>query len=298
MIQALRTPDDCFAHLPGYPFNSNYIDDLAGYVGLRMHYLDESPRNAKHVFLCLHGEPTWSYLYRKMLPVFKDAEHRVVIPDMFGFGRSDKPVDENIYTFDFHRRTIMLLIERLDLTNINLVCQDWGGLLGLTMPMDMPGRFSSFLLMNTMLGTGDVPLSEGFLAWRAWTNKNPDMAVGKLMARTCPHLSAEECSAYDSPFPDIRYKAGVRRFPNIVPDTPDSPGAELSRRARKWLNTEWSGATFMAIGMKDPVLGPSVMKQLKNIIRNCPEPYEVEHAGHFTQEWGEDIARKALEVIG
>jgi len=297
MIQALRTPDERFAYLPGYPFNPNYIDDLADYVGLRMHYLDEGPRNAKQVFLCLHGEPTWSYLYRKMLPVFKDAGHRVVIPDMFGFGRSDKPVDENIYTFDFHRRTIMLLIERLDLIDITLVCQDWGGLLGLTMPMDMPGRFSRFLLMNTMLGTGDVPLSEGFLAWRAWTNKNPDMAVGKLMARTCPHLSSEECSAYDSPFPDIRYKAGVRRFPNIVPGTPDAPGAELSRRARKWLNTEWSGTTFMAIGMKDPVLGPSVMRHLKNIIRNCPEPYEVEHAGHFTQEWGEDIARKALEVI-
>ena len=297
MIQALRTPDERFAHLPGYPFNSNYIDDLAGYVGLRMHYLDEGPRNAKQVFLCLHGEPTWSYLYRKMLPVFKDAGHRVVIPDMFGFGRSDKPEDENIYTFDFHRRTLMLLIERLDLTNITLVCQDWGGLLGLTMPMDMPERFSRFLLMNTMLGTGDVPLSEGFLAWRAWTNKNPDMAVGKLMARTCPHLSTEECSAYDSPFPDIRYKAGVRRFPNIVPDTPDAPGAELSRRASKWLSNEWSGATFMAIGMKDPVLGPSVMRHLRNIIRNCPEPYEVEHAGHFTQEWGEDIARKALEVI-
>jgi len=297
MIQALRTPDERFTHLPGYPFNSNYIDDLAGYVGLRMHYLDEGPRNAKQVFLCLHGEPTWSYLYRKMLPVFTAAGHRVVVPDMFGFGRSDKPMDENIYTFDFHRRTIMLLIERLDLTDITLVCQDWGGLLGLTMPMDMPERFTRFLVMNTMLGTGDIPLSEGFLAWRAWTNKNPDMAVGKLMARTCPHLSPEECSAYDSPFPDIRYKAGVRRFPNIVPDTPDAPGAELSRRARKWLNTEWSGATFMAIGMKDPVLGPSVMSYLKNVIRNCPEPYEVEHAGHFIQEWGEDIARKALEVI-
>lgn len=297
MIQALRTPDERFSHLPGYPFNANYIDDLAGYVGLRMHYIDEGPRNAKQVFLCLHGEPTWSYLYRKMLPVFTNAGHRVVVPDMFGFGRSDKPVDENIYTFDFHRMTIMLLIERLDLADITLVCQDWGGILGLTMPMDMPGRFSRFLVMNTILGTGDIPLSEGFLAWRAWTNKNPDMAAGKLMSRTCPHLSPEECNAYDAPFPDIRYKAGVRRFPNIVPDTPDAPGAELSRRARTWLKTEWAGATFMAIGMKDPVLGPPVMRHLRYIIRNCPEPYEAEHAGHFVQEWGEDIARKALAVF-
>jgi haloalkane dehalogenase len=297
VIQALRTPDERFADLPGYLFNSNYIDDLAGYVGLRMHYLDEGPRDAKQVFLCLHGEPTWSYLYRKMLPVFKDAGHRVVVPDMFGFGRSDKPADENIYTFDFHRRTLMLLIERLDLTGITLACQDWGGLLGLTMPMDMPGRFSRLLLMNTMLGTGDFPLSEGFLAWRAWVSRNPDMAVSKLMARTCPHLSKEECAAYDAPFPDSLYKGGVRRFPNLVPDRPGAPGAELSCRARHWLKTEWSGGTFMAIGMKDPVLGPPVMQNLRKVIRGCPKPYEVEQAGHFVPEWGDDIARKALETF-
>jgi pimeloyl-ACP methyl ester carboxylesterase len=117
------------------------------------------------------------------------------------------------------------------------------------------------------------------------------------MARTCPHLSEEECAAYDAPFPDSRYKGGVRRFPNLVPDRPDAPGAELSRRARRWLNTEWSGGTFMAIGMKDPVLGPPVMQSLRKAIRGCPRPYEVEKAGHFVPEWGDDIARKALETF-
>ncbi len=297
MIQALRTPDERFSNLPNYPFAPHYIDDLAGYEGLRMHYLDEGSPYAEHIFLCLHGEPTWSYLYRKMIPVFIHAGHRVVAPDMFGFGKSDKPVEEDAYTFEFHRRSLMLFIERLTLKNVTLVCQDWGGLLGLTMPMDMPGTFSRLLLMNTMLGTGDFSLSEGFLAWRAWSNKNPDMAAGKLLGRTCPHLSAQECAAYDAPFPDSRYKGGVRRFPNMVPDRPDAPGAELSRRAREWFTNEWPGASFMAIGMKDPVLGPPVMRHLRTFIRGCPEPYEVEYAGHFTQEWGEEIAAKALEAF-
>jgi haloalkane dehalogenase/tRNA(adenine34) deaminase len=229
-----------------------------------------------------------------MIPVFLAAGSRAVVPDFFGFGRSDKPAAEEAYTFEFHRNSLKALIEQLGLTGITLVCQDWGGVLGLTLPMDMPERFSRLLIMNTALGTGDVPLGEGFLAWRSWVNANPDMTVGKLMARACPHLSSEECAAYDAPFPDKRYKAGARRFPNLVPDRPDAAGADLSRRAHEWLRTDWSGQTFMAVGMKDPVLGPPVMKTLRKVIRGCPEPYEVEEAGHFVPEWGEEVAQKAL----
>ena len=298
MIHALRTPDERFADLPDYPFAAHYADDLSGYEGLRMHYVDEGPRNADHIFLCLHGQPTWSYLYRKMIPVFTAAGYRAVAPDMFGFGRSDKPTEEAVYTFDFHRGMLMAFIERIDMTKITLVCQDWGGLLGLTLPMDMPERFSRLLVMNTALGTGDVQLSEGFIAWRAWNNKNPDLAIGKLLGRACPHLSQAECAAYDAPFPDSSYKAGVRRFPNIVPDAPEAPGAALSRRAREWLRSQWSGPTFMAIGMQDPVLGPPVMAALQKVIRGCPEPYELPDAGHFVQERGEEVAQKALEALG
>lgn len=294
MTEILRTPDERFANLPGYPFSPHYVEALEGYHGFRMHYLDEGPKDAKNVFLCLHGEPTWSYLYRKMVPVFTASGHRAVAPDLFGFGRSDKPADDEIYTFDFHRDALMALIVHLNLINITLVCQDWGGILGLTLPMDMPGRFSRIFLMNTSLGTGDVPLSEGFLAWREWTHKHPDMDIGRLMARACPHLSEAECAAYDAPFPDVRYKAGVRRFPNLVPDRPDAPGAQMSRRAREWLREEWSGETFMAIGMKDPILGPPVMRELAKIIRGCPEPFEVHEAGHFVQEWGKQVAKQAL----
>jgi len=148
--------------------------------------------------------------------------------------------------------------------------------------------------MNTTLGTGDVQLSEGFWAWRKWVRENPDLGAGRLLHLTCPHLSDQECAAYDAPFPDVRYKAGVRRFPEMVPDNPDADGAALSRSAREWLKTEWSGETFMAIGMRDPVLGPPVMKALSKIIANCPQPFEIAEAGHFVQEWGEKVAKKAL----
>jgi haloalkane dehalogenase len=295
--KSLRTPDERFVDLRDFPYGPIYIDNLKGFEGLRLHYVDEGPEDADHIFLCLHGEPTWSYLYRKMIPIFTGAGCRVVAPDFFGFGRSDKPTDEEVYTFDFHRNMLISFIEHLELTNITLVCQDWGGILGLTLPMDMIDIFSRLLIMNTTLGTGDVQLSKGFLDWRAWVRKNPDMSAGRLLKLTCPHLSEAECAAYDAPFPDIQYKAGVRRFPEIVPDHPDAPGAELSRRAREWLRNKWQGSVFMAIGMKDPVLGPPVMQVLRNDIRNCPEQYEHPDAGHFVQEWGEKIAKEAITAF-
>ncbi len=298
MADVLRTPDERFQGLPDFPFAPRYLDDLKGYDGLRMHYLDEGPPDAENIFLCLHGEPTWSYLYRKMVPVFTAAGHRAVAPDYFGFGRSDKPVQDDVYQFDFHRGSLMAFIEQLGLSNIVLVCQDWGGLLGLTLPMDMPDRISRLVVMNTALGTGDVQLSEGFIAWRKFVEDHPDFNVGALMKRSCPILSDEEIAAYDAPFPDEHYKAGVRRFPAMVPDHPGAQGAGLSRRARDWLQTEWAGESFMAIGMQDPVLGPPVMKGLRKYIKGCPEPFEIAAAGHFVQEWGDVVAQKALEVFG
>jgi pimeloyl-ACP methyl ester carboxylesterase len=296
-MEVLRTPEERFANLPGFAFAPNYLEDLKGYEGIRVHYLDEGPRDSKEVFLCLHGEPTWSYLYRKMIPVFTAAGHRSVAPDFIGFGRSDKPTDDRVYTFTFHREMLRRFIERLDLRNITLVCQDWGGLLGLTLPMDMPGRFTRLLVMNTALATGDISLGAGFLAWRSFVAANPDLDVAALMSRAAETLSASECAAFAAPFPDARYKAGARRFPQIVPDNVDADGAELSRRARQWWNTEWNGKSFMAVGMKDPVLGPPAMKYLRRQIRNCPEPMELPEAGHFVQEWGEEVAQRALRAF-
>ena len=292
-MEVLRTPEECFENLSGFDHEPRYLDNLSGYEGLRMHYVDEGVRDAE-VFLCLHGEPTWSFLYRRMIPVFTGAGFRVIAPDLFGFGRSDKPADDAVYTFDFHRGALKALIDQLDLERITLVCQDWGGLLGLTLPMDMAQRFRRLLVMNTTLGTGDAPLSPGFLGWRKWAAEHPDMEVGKLLGRACPHLAADERAAYDAPFPDVRYKAGVRRFPQLVPDRPDAPGAKISRAARDWWSSQWTGTSFMAIGTQDPVLGVPVMQALRRHIRGCPAPLKVPEAGHFTPEWGGPIAAKAL----
>ena len=292
-MTVLRTPDDRFAGLPSYDFAPHYIEGMAGSLSARMHFIDEGPRDAP-VALCLHGQPTWAYLYRKMIPPLRKAGMRVVAPDFFGFGRSDKPADEAVYTFEFHRNSVMALIEKLDLRNITLVCQDWGGLIGLTIPMDMRDRFQRLIVMNTALGTGDVPLGEGFIAWRAFCNRSPDMDIAGLMKRGVAGLSDAEAQAYAAPYPDQSHKAGVRRFPNLVPDHPDADGAALSRRARDFWSKEWAGQSFMAIGMKDPVLGPPAMAALHSIIRNCPPPLELPEAGHFAQEAGGIIVEAAM----
>lgn len=303
-MQILRTPDDRFAHLPGYAFAPHYIDTLPGFAGIRVHYLDEPPASggaqssAKNgagdeVFLCLHGNPSWSYLYRKMIPVFTAAGKRVVAPDLIGFGRSDKPADAAWHSFEKHRATLLAFIEALDLHRITLVVQDWGGLLGLTLPMDMPQRFERLLVMNTALAIGVDP-GEGFKQWRAYSNTQPDLNVGALLARGNAAMTAAEQAAYNAPFPDATYKAALRAFPNLVPDHPDAPGAALSRRALAWWQNQWQGASFMAIGMQDPVLGPKVMHALRHAIRNCPPPMEIAEGGHFVQEWGAPIAQAAL----
>jgi pimeloyl-ACP methyl ester carboxylesterase len=296
--EVLRTPDERFSGLPGYAYAPHYIENLPGFVGLRMHYLDEGPRDAQHVFLCLHGQPTWSYLYRRMIPVFVNSGARVVAPDLFGFGRSDKPVDDAWYTFSRHRSSLQAFIRALDLNNLTLVCQDWGGILGLTLPMEDPQRFSRLLVMNTILATGKRSLGEGFAAWRAWVNANPDLRVGSLMKRSCKHLTDAEAAAYDAPFPDQRFKAGARRFPDLVCDRPDADGAAVSQAAAQWWRDHWQGASFMAIGMQDVVIPPAAMHTLQQLVRNCPPPLEVADAGHFVQEWGEDVARAALVRFG
>jgi pimeloyl-ACP methyl ester carboxylesterase len=290
-MDALRTPDERFADLPGFAFAPRYIDDLPGLAGLRVHYVDEGGA-APVTALCLHGNPTWGYLYRHMIPELRAAGLRVVAPDLIGFGRSDKPVDPAWHSFERHREMLLRFVERLDLRNVLLVVQDWGGLLGLTLPMAMPERFTRLLVMNTGLGTGQV--TEGFRQWRAYSNSQPDLPVGRLIQRGKPDLSAAEVAAYDAPFPEPRYKAALKAFPNLVPDGADAPGAALSREAGSFWRERWSGDSFMAIGMQDPVLGEAPMRALQKVIRGCPAPLEVAQGGHFVQEWGGPIASAAL----
>lgn len=299
-IEALRTPEERFANLPGWSYAPHYLDDLPGYEGLRAHYVDEGPRDAEHTFLCLHGEPSWAYLYRKMAPVFLESEARVVAPDFLGFGRSDKPVNDADYTFQFHRDFLLRFIERLDLKRMTLVVQDWGGLLGLTVPVDMPDRVARLLIMNTGFPVGAQP-TPGFLAWRKYAADTPDMPVGALLQRANSEITDAEAKAYDAPFPDARYKAGVRRFPQLVPlanEGADEAVMAIGRAARDWWATKFDGQSFMGVGLADPVLGKPVMDNMHKAIRNCPPPLEMEGVGHFVQESGEPLARAALKHWG
>ncbi|MEM9541679.1 MAG: haloalkane dehalogenase [Cyanobacteria bacterium P01_E01_bin.42] len=296
MIEVLRTPDERFQNLPGFDFQPHYIEDLPGFEGIRGHYLDEGNPDSDEIFLCLHGEPTWSYLYRKMIPVFTAAGVRAIAPDLLGLGRSDKPVDAEVYTFDFHREYLLRFIEALDLQNITLVCQDWGGVLGLTLPHEMPERFKRLLIMNTGIMTGEV--SEAFFEWKAFLDSDPDVPIFEVMKRHAPGITDAEAQAYEAPFPNKDYKAGARRFPALVATRSDFPGVETSLKAIPFWSEQWEGETFMAIGMQDKMLGPDVMYHMKDLIKGCPEPLELPEADHFVQEQGALVAVKALEHFG
>jgi pimeloyl-ACP methyl ester carboxylesterase len=290
-VTTLRTPDERFAGLPGFGFAPHYLD----HAGARVHYLDEGPRDAAVTVLAMHGNPTWCYLYRHMIPVFTAAGLRVLAPDLIGFGRSDKPADEGAHTFELHRGMLLDFVARLDLKNVMLVCQDWGGIFGLTLPLAAPQRFTRLLVMNTALATGE--LSEGFRQWRSYSNSQTDLAVGKLIRRGKPDMSEAEAAAYDAPFPEPSFKAALRAFPNLVPDGADAPGAALGREALAFWRERWAGDSFMAIGMQDPVVGPPVMRSLQRTIRGCPAPMEVAEGGHFVQEWRAPIASAALAAF-
>ena len=300
---ALRTPDARFADMPGYPWLPNYVSSLPSLNGLRLHYLDIAPEAlanrspAAITYLCLHGNPAWSYLYRKMIPIFSQNGGRVVAPDLIGFGRSDKPKKDNAHRFEWHRQVLLEFIEHLDLHNVVLVVQDWGGLLGLTLPMVAPERYRGLVVMNTTLATGETPLSPGFIGWREMCAKNTEFDIARLFARGNPQMSPEECAAYMAPFPDAGHRAATRSFPAMVPEFVDSPGAAISREAQAFWSNSWSGQTLMAVGAQDPVLGLPVMHALQQRIRGCTEPMVIAQGGHFVQEMGEPIAQAAVKLF-
>ena len=296
-IDFLRTADSCFAALPDYPWQARYIDGMPSLGGMRLHLIDEGPSDAKVCWLCLHGNPTWSYLYRRMIPVFLAAGHRVLAPDMPGFGKSDKPIDAAQHRFSWHREVLLSLVEALDLRGIHLVVQDWGGLLGLTLPMEKPERYKGLLVMNTHLATAETPLPEGFLQWRSMCAERPDFSIARLLARGNPHLSAAECAAYDAPFPEPAFRAATRAFPEMVPESAQDDGVLASRAAATFWREHWRGVSMMAVGKRDPVFSPAAMESLRQSINHCQPALVLDEAGHFVQEHGEVIAKEALFAL-
>ena len=296
---ALRTPDERFSGLPGWPYAPHYVDDLPGYEGLRVHYVDEGPQNAVRTYLCLHGQPSWSYLYRKMIPVFLDSGARVIAPDWLGFGRSDKPVADETYTFHFHRNMMLELVKRLDLQQVTLVCQDWGGLLGLRLVAENPDRFARVVVANTGLPTGDQKMSEAFLAWQRFSQESPDFQIGRIVGNgTAQGAAPEVVAAYDAPFPDDRYTAGARIFPTLVPTSPDDPAAADNRAAWEVLS-RWEKPFLTAFSDSDAITrgGERVFQKLVPGAQGMPHT-TLAGGGHFLQEdVGPELARVVADLI-
>jgi len=251
---------------------------------LRMHYLDEGPRTAR-VLLLLHGEPTWSYLYRKMIPYFSAAGYRSIAPDLIGFGRSDKPIERTAYTYASHVAWLASLLEQLDLRDAVMVGQDWGGLLGLRLVAEHDDRFAAFVAANTFLPTGDEPPNEAFERWRAASQRMPVFSPGTILTRTCtPPLAPEVAAAYDAPFPDERYLAGARAFPMLVPTRPDDPASDANRAAWKTLE-RFDRPVLCAFSDGDPITrgGDRLIAQRVPGARGVPHP-TIAGASHFLQE--------------
>ncbi len=293
-MEILRTPDERFAHLPGYAFPPHYVD----VSGVRIHYVDEGPRTHAAVLL-LHGEPSWSYLYRKMIPVITAGGHRAVAPDLVGFGRSDKPTERKDYTYQRHVDWMRSVVEHLDLRDITLVCQDWGGLIGLRLVAEHGERFARVVTANTFLPTGDSPPSDAFVAWRTFSQETPEFPVGGIVQGGCTApLAPEVIAAYDAPFPDDRYKAGARQFPVLVPTSPDDAASAANRRAWEVLS-RWQKPFLTAFSDSDPITrgADKILQQAIPGAHGQPHT-TITGAGHFLQEdKGEELARVVVDFM-
>jgi haloalkane dehalogenase len=295
-MNALRTPDDRFTELPDFPWTPRYVEVADGDGGaLRVACIDEGPREAEPVLL-LHGEPSWSFLYRRMIPVLLGAGLRVVAPDLVGFGRSDKPAEPSDYTYARHVEWVRAaVLDELGLTGITLVGQDWGGLIGLRLVAEHPDRFARVVVANTGLPTGDSPMSDAFLAWQRFAQTAPQFQVGRIISNgTATELPPEVVAAYDAPFPDDSYKAGARAFPALVPTRPDDPASDANRAAWEAL-ASWRKPFLTAFSDGDPITGGGdrIFRKLVPGADGMPHT-TLRGGGHFLQE---DVGPSLAEVV-
>ena len=294
-MKTLRTPDDRFRNLPDYPFDPNYVEVSDGEGGsLRIHYVEAGPKEGDPVLL-MHGEPSWSYLYRKMISIILDAGHRAVAPDLVGFGRSDKPTERSHYTYQSHVDWMQAWLEKMGLNKITLVCQDWGGLIGLRLVANNPDLFAGVVVANTGLPTGDTPMSDAFLNWRKFSLEVPDFDIGAIITMGCQKpLPQDVVAAYNAPFPDDTYKEGARIFPSLVPIEPNDPASAENRKAWEVL-CRFDKPFLTAFSDGDPITrgGEKIFKKRVPGAKDQPHT-TIKGGGHFLQE---DCAEEFAEVI-
>lgn len=299
-MQVIRTPDDRFLNLPDWPYDPHYTEVHHESTSLRIAHVNAGPGNAATTVLCMHGEPSWSYLYRKMIPLFVAAGHRVVAPDLIGFGRSDKPTNFSDYTYERHVAWMSSWLVANDLNHLTLVCQDWGGLIGLRLVAAHPERFDRVVVANTFLPVGDKPPGDAFMAWRKYSQETPAFNVGRIVEGGCARrpLAPEVVAAYDAPFPDDTYKAGARAFPTLVPISPDDPSAQANQTA--WgLLERFDKPVLTAFSDSDAITRGGDRAFQQRVPGTSGQSHTtIVNAGHFLQEdAGEDLARVVNEFI-
>jgi haloalkane dehalogenase len=290
-MDVFRTPDERFEDLPGYAYAPNYVE----VDGLRLHHLDEGSGST---VLCFHGEPSWSYLYRHMLERLVGEGHRVVCPDLAGFGRSDKPTDQAWYTYERHCETVTRHLDQVELEDVTVVVQDWGGPIGLRWAVEHADQVGRLVILNTGLFTGRV--SKGFMAWREFAERTPDLPIGMIIqGATTTDLPEEVVAAYEAPFPNAESKAGAQRFPLLVPLTPDDPGVPEMQAVTEALRS-WDKPALVAFSDTDPVFPfPKAGEQFTQLIPTAGEQVRIEGAAHFLQEdRGREIADAMLAAFG
>ena len=293
-MKSLRTPDNRFDNLPDYDFAANYLD----IDGLRMHYVDEGPKDAEPVLL-LHGEPSWSYLYRHMIPPIIAAGFRAIAPDLIGFGKSDKPTRQDDYSYAGHVAWMRQFIEQLDLKGITLVCQDWGSLIGLRVAAENQQRFARIVLGNGGMPTGDQEMPKAFLIWRAFAQYSPWFPIGRIIqSGTISELSADVVAAYDAPFPAAEYKAGARAFPKLVPARPDDPASPANRAAWEIFRT-WEKPFLTSFSNRDPITRGGEKPWQSEVPGAASQAHtKIRNAGHFLQEdKGPEFAQVVIDLI-
>ena len=299
-MQILRTPDDRFVNLRDWPYEPHYTEIRHDENALRIAHVDAGPHDAKDVVLCMHGEPSWAYLYRKMIPVFTGAGHRVIAPDLVGFGRSDKPGATSDYTYERHVEWMSQWLTINDFRHLTLVCQDWGGLIGLRLLTAFPDRFDRLVVANTFLPIGDRPPSDAFMAWRKYSQETPNFNVGRIVEGGCARkpLDPDVVAAYDAPFPDDTFKAGARAFPALVPISPDDPSSKANQAAWKVLEN-FRKPVLTAFSDSDAITRGGDRAFQQRVPGSSGQAHTtIVNGGHFLQEdAGEELARVVNEFI-
>ena len=293
----LNTPEERFENLQDFPFSPNFMTNKEG---MQIHYLDEGPRDAAEVILLMHGEPSWCYLYRTMIPPLVAAGYRCIAPDLIGFGRSSKPTEQDDYTYARHIDWMQELLDHLDITGFTFFGQDWGGLVGLRLIANQPDRFARIVVSNTMLPTGDHTPPEAFLKWQKFSQKVEQFPVEfVLQGATTTELSQEILKAYRAPFPDDQYTAGAKIFPMLVPTRPDDPESQNNRDAWQNVLSQWKKPLLTLFGDSDPVTagGDRVFQKLVPGANGHPHT-TIEKGGHFIQEdQGPELSRHIISFI-